>query len=201
MEIRVIVGAYLIIFFAFMTFLIGRAWAKIGMSPIVLHKSAENSLMAFAERAAFLSYSLLILSAVFYVFDFAPFFLFDEFPLPNKREMRIIGVFLAGVALILIFTATFQMSDSWRMGIDDRNDAKTAMVSCGLFRFFRHPIYLFAIVLGVSIFLVDPHSVSLMALAVYYVSLSVQSRIEENFLLHKWGECYKDFMRSRSRWF
>ncbi len=201
MELRIIVGAYLIIFFAVMTFLIRKVGSNIGACPIVRHKSDKNPLMAFTERAASLSFFLLILSAVFYVFDFTPFFLFHEFSLPYKYEIRIAGVFLAGIALVLISTALLQMRDSWRMGIEDRSDMETELVSRGLFRFFRHPVYQFAIVLGVSIFFTDPHPVSLLSVTVYYVVLSVQARMEEEFLLRKWGERYRDFMSSRSTWF
>lgn len=198
-ELRIIVAAYLVFFFSTIVFLVKKVGAKTGASPIIRHSHSENPLMAFTERAVGLSYLLLIICAIFFVFDFAPFFLFDEFALPYKNELRIAGVVFAGAALGLIFTAQIQMRDSWRVGIDDTGN--TEMVTRGLFGFFRHPIYLFAVVAGFSVFLIDPHSVSLVSFAAVYLALSFQARMEEEFMLRKWGERYRGFMRSRGRWF
>ncbi len=199
MMARLIVGAYVAVFFAVLFFLIRRVRKKTGGSPVIRHSAAEHPLMAFAERGVLASYSLLFLNALFYAFDYAPFVFFDEFPLQYKDLLRVAGLFLAGVSLALIFTAQFQMRDSWRIGVDDKRD--TEMVDRGLFRLFRHPVYLFAIVAGFSLFLIVPHAASLVGLVALYMALSVQARIEEEFLLRKQGERYRNFMLRRKRWF
>ncbi len=196
---RIIVGIYVVFFFATIAFLVRRVGAKLNGSPVVRHKSAENPLMAFVERAVLVSYLLLVLNAVFYAFDYKPIALFNEFALPYKDRLRTAGVFFAGVSLALVFTAQFQMGDSWRIGIDDKRD--TEIVRRGLFGFFRHPIYLFAIVAGASLFLIVPHAMSLVSLVTVYLALSVQARMEEEFLLRKWGDRYGEFMLRSRRWF
>lgn len=196
---RIVVGAYLALFFAVLAFFVRKVGAATGRSPIVRHSPAEYPLMAFVERAVFTAYSVLALSVLFYVFDRTPPVFFDQFAFPLKDRLSTAGVFLAGLSLALIFTAQFQMRDSWRMGIDDKHD--TEMVGGGLFRVFRHPIYLFAIVGSFSLFLIFPHAASLASFVAIYTGLSVQARIEEEFLLRRWGEKYKNFMMTRRRWF
>lgn len=196
---RLFVGVYVALFLASLAFIVRRTRRMTGRSPIIRHKSSDRPLMAFAERAVLASYFLLILNALFFAFGYEPFVFFEEFEFPRGELLRGAGVFVAGVSLVLLFTAQFQMGDSWRIGIDDRRS--TEMVNRGLFRFLRHPVYLFAVLEGVSLFLIVPHAMSLVSLAALYLALSFQARMEEEFLLRRWGGRYRRFMLSRRRWF
>lgn len=108
------------------------------------------------------------------------------------------GVIMAGIAILWIGIGQAQMSASFRMGID--SSEKTTLVRQGLFRWSRNPIYLglFAAVGG--FFLVAPNALSFGALVAAWIGVKVQVRLEEDYLLSKHGDAYREYQASVRRW-
>jgi protein-S-isoprenylcysteine O-methyltransferase Ste14 len=91
------------------------------------------------------------------------------------------------------------MGDTWRMGIDRR--AKTPLVNRGPYRFVRHPIYLFQIVMLAGVVLQLPTLLSLAALVVHFGCVWVKASDEETYLRSVHGEAYRRYHSLTGRLF
>jgi protein-S-isoprenylcysteine O-methyltransferase Ste14 len=109
----------------------------------------------------------------------------------------------AGWGLLLatlpwIVAAQSQMGRHWRVGIDRTNE--TSLVVKGLFRWSRNPIFLAMRVNMLGLFLAMPTAVTLALLMCSELTVQVQVRLEEQFLLSKHGAAYENYCRQVRRW-
>jgi len=104
---------------------------------------------------------------------------------------RTAGAVLLFGGLVLLVTAQLDLGASWRIGIEE--GAKPGLVTGGLYRFCRNPIYLaFAVVmLGYAMLL--PTLLSLIMLIATYVGFRQQTLREEEYLIRTYGEAYRDY--------
>ena len=112
--------------------------------------------------------------------------------------LQIIGLIILVVALIWIAVAQHQMSDSWRIGIDEKN--KTALVTKGIFSISRNPIFLGMITTLFGFFLIVPNAITLLVFVVSFVVVQIQVRLEEGFLSEKHGTSYSSYCQKTNRW-
>jgi protein-S-isoprenylcysteine O-methyltransferase Ste14 len=100
------------------------------------------------------------------------------------------GLLLGAAGVGVIAVAQRQMGESFRIGIDD---ARTALVSRGLFSRVRNPIYsgLLALLLGVV--LVIPCAASLLLGAAAAAAIALHTRLEERHLLALHGDAYRSY--------
>ena len=89
------------------------------------------------------------------------------------------------------------MGNAWRIGIDTKE--KNALVNCGPYRFVRHPIYLFQIVMLAGGVLLLPTILSSVILVVHLVCVLIKAVDEETYLLSVHGEAYREFMAKTGR--
>ena len=108
------------------------------------------------------------------------------------------GFALLHLSLLLIVVAQWQMDRSWRIGFDESE--RTELVSHGLFRHSRNPIFLGMLLTMLGILLVLPNAVTLLALGLAYVVLQIQIRLEEGYLRKAQGERYEEYCRQVRRW-
>ncbi|WP_134499604.1 methyltransferase family protein [Microvirga pakistanensis] len=101
-----------------------------------------------------------------------------------------------GVGIVMI--AQLEMGNSWRVLIPDETPS---LITGGLFRYSRNPIFLGMMLMALGIALAVPHTLSWMAFAVAYVTISVQIRLEEDYLGRTLGETYKTYREQIRRWF
>ena len=109
-----------------------------------------------------------------------------------------IGWGLLHGSLIWIFIAQLQMSDSWRIGIDQENE--TELVSKGLFSISRNPIFFGIIIADLGLFLVIPNAFTLLISVLSIYAVQVQVRLEEVFLAQVHGEEYAQYCKQVRRW-
>jgi protein-S-isoprenylcysteine O-methyltransferase Ste14 len=83
------------------------------------------------------------------------------------------------------------MGNTWRIGINAKE--KTTLVSNGPYRWVRHPIYLFQIVMLAGAALLLPTPASFSILAIHYFCVRIKAMDEENYLLKVHGEAYHDY--------
>lgn len=103
---------------------------------------------------------------------------------------------ICGVALTLV--AQFAMGDSWRIGVDPAT--RTDLVTTGVFRSVRNPIFTAMIVATVGLVLLVPNPVSAAALLVLIAALEVQVRlVEEPYLRTVHGPAYDAYLTSAGR--
>ena len=118
--------------------------------------------------------------------------------LPFAAPAALIGWGLLVASLVWVMLAQSQMGRSWRVGID-RNVA-TELVSSGLFRISRNPIFLGMIVQLGGLALVMQDGVTVAVLIVGYLLISIQIRLEEAYLAGLHGNAYAQYRSSVRRW-
>lgn len=113
------------------------------------------------------------------------------------------GIYLAGISLLhfslfIVLLAQYQMSASWRIGFSDAQ--QTELVTNGLFRYSRNPVFLGMLLTMTGLFLILPNAFTLLGCILIYVVLQIQIRLEEAFLLQKQGDKYRSYMARVPRW-
>lgn len=106
---------------------------------------------------------------------------------PAPRWVRIAGWALLVFGALLTMLAQSNMGRSWRVGIDDR---PTGLVTGGLFRAVRNPIFSAMGVTLAGAVLVAPSVWSVAGWVVYAGLVAIQVRLEEQHLLALHGEAY-----------
>jgi len=107
-----------------------------------------------------------------------------------------LGLGVAGAGVLLVIVAQAQMGRSWRIGIAQE---ATALVTGGVFRFSRNPIYLGMLLVAVGITAVAPSGFTLVGLALVYVVTGFQARAEEEHLARTHGEAFRQWAASVGR--
>jgi protein-S-isoprenylcysteine O-methyltransferase Ste14 len=103
---------------------------------------------------------------------------------------RALGLVLAGSGFALTLAAQLQMGASWRVGVD--RSERTELVTHGLFRFVRNPIFSAMLLALLGLALLVPNAVSLLAFVASLAGLELHvRRVEEPHLLRTHGEAYR----------
>lgn len=89
------------------------------------------------------------------------------------------------------------LGDSWRLGVDSK--AKTVLVNQGIYRFVRHPIYLFQIIILIGIAWLLPTPFSLAILLIHFVCVSIMAMDEEEYLMKTHGSEYREYFLNTGR--
>jgi protein-S-isoprenylcysteine O-methyltransferase Ste14 len=108
-----------------------------------------------------------------------------------------LGNGLIALGVLIVALSQREMGLSWRVGIPDE---KPALVTTGPFRHSRNPVFLGIMLITAGIAFAIPHTVSWVALAVTYVAISVQIRLEEAFLNRMLGQVYSAYAQKVRRW-
>lgn len=109
---------------------------------------------------------------------------------------------LAAAVAVLCLVATVdcwrRMGEDWRMDIGAR---KTNLVTGGLFRRIRHPIYAFSMLLMVCTALIVP-TLPMIAIALVHLALmNIKARNEERHLTAVHGDSYSQYVARTGRFF
>jgi protein-S-isoprenylcysteine O-methyltransferase Ste14 len=112
---------------------------------------------------------------------------------------KLAGVALQTIGLALFASALVAFGSSWRVGIDER--APGALVTGGIFRYSRNPVFLFFILYAVGTFLI--HGTTFFLVAAVLVAAGVHGQIlqEERFLAREYGDAYRAYRARTGRYF
>jgi protein-S-isoprenylcysteine O-methyltransferase Ste14 len=83
------------------------------------------------------------------------------------------------------------------MGVSRRE--KTGLVRHGPYRYMRHPIYLFQVIMLLAVIFLLPTACSVILLAVHLVCVILKSLDEEAYLLGVHGSEYQDYLSKTGR--
>jgi protein-S-isoprenylcysteine O-methyltransferase Ste14 len=108
-----------------------------------------------------------------------------------------IALIIAGYAGTLWCYAA--MGNAWRMGINRKE--KPSLVARGPYRFVRHPIYLFQVMLVGGGGLLLPSPLALAALVVHLICVNIKAADEEAYLRGAMGSAYDTYCARTGRWF
>jgi protein-S-isoprenylcysteine O-methyltransferase Ste14 len=120
---------------------------------------------------------------------------------PSARRVstvRLLG--LAGIAAGLAGTyrAQLDLGRSWRIGVDTQE--RTDLVTDGLFRYVRNPIFSFMTLVGLSSALATPNRSTAAGAVMLAAGVSIQARlVEEPYLWETHGESYGAYARRTGR--
>jgi protein-S-isoprenylcysteine O-methyltransferase Ste14 len=96
---------------------------------------------------------------------------------------------LGGIALLA--AAQLNMGASWRIGI--KEGEAPGLVTAGLYRFCRHPIYLGLLIALAGYAALLPTPLSLALLAAAYAGARAQAAAEEAYLDRTYGEAFRAY--------
>lgn len=109
-----------------------------------------------------------------------------------------IGSLLLIFCFIIIISAQQQMETSWRIEIDPRHQAQ--LITRGLFKYSRNPIFLALRLSYFAMFLIIPCPFSLTLLLIGDFAFQFQAKKEECYLSQTYGDDYADYCQKVRRW-
>lgn len=120
-------------------------------------------------------------------------------PLPAVADIRIlnsetvqrVGAILVGAGVLIFALSLISLGNSWRIGIDRKTPG--ALVTTGLFRFSRNPIFVFMDLYLTGTFLLNGTCVFLVVAVIGVAILHFQILREESFLSERYGEPYRAY--------
>ena len=126
-------------------------------------------------------------------------------PLSNLDTLSIqhTGIKIAG-AIVLVFgliiyaLALYSFHNSWRIGIDRESPGQ--LITNGVFKYSRNPIYVSLDLLVAGTFLLQGHFIFLLLFVAIAISLHIQILQEENFLNQAYGNSYFQYRSKVSRY-
>jgi protein-S-isoprenylcysteine O-methyltransferase Ste14 len=172
-----------------------RTYKKTGLNPITFGK--EDTAHNYIGLVMKILIALLFLSVVLFSLGSA----YYEFLVPisylENKNLKMGGIILIHLSLLWIGIAQYQMSNSWRIGIDEKN--KTELVTKGIFSVSRNPIFLGMIISVLGLFLIIPTALSFCLLVTTYFIIQIQIRLEEDFLEKQHSQTYINYKLKTKR--
>lgn len=171
-------------------------YKRTGVNPFVFGKSdsAHDYISKVYKAMIFGLWSAI---AIFSFFpDYYSFIL--PFWFMEVEVVQHIGAGFVVISFIWVIIAQNQMARSWRIGIN--YEEKTELVTDGVFRISRNPVFLGILISYIGTFLIIPNTVTFTVLVLTYVSLQFQIRLEEEYLLNIHGQEYQDYKNQVRRW-
>jgi protein-S-isoprenylcysteine O-methyltransferase Ste14 len=196
--IRILLPAYFVIYFgiAFVakSLIVAR---RIGQNPLVLPKDdTAYGLIGYYFKNTLI---LMFIYTVFYALFPAHYEIFLVLQILDVLYLKYLGIGLLVLALIWTIIAQTDMKDSWRIGIDTQT--KTELITTGLFKYSRNPIFLGMLTSLFGLFLLTPNALTFIFLIVGYILIQIQIRLEEEFLAKEHGQNYLFYRKKVRRFF
>jgi len=179
----------------FILLMVGRSvmLAKQGVKVWVINKSSKSLPKKILEilliPGLILSFGLIIALAA------------EILSLPylwDARYTNVAGVVLCYIGLAIFLGALISFGESWRIGIDENNSDK--LITGGVFRISRNPVFLFMDIYWLGITLVYPSILFAILMIAFVVGTHLQILSEEVFLREKFGEDYAQYCKRVRRY-
>jgi protein-S-isoprenylcysteine O-methyltransferase Ste14 len=185
--------AYFAVFFA--TTMIWRSWQvyrRTGINPVVL--PTQDSALGYTGRA----FKLTLLTLALYLCLDASGWQAVQTNHAFGPGVQLLAWLVLVASLGAMVVAQQQMGASWRVGIDEQHS--TPLVTSGLFRFSRNPIFLTMRLNLLGLVVLRPGAAALGIAAVGEVLMQIQVRLEEQHLRQAHGDDYAAYCRRVRRW-
>ena len=130
----------------------------------------------------------------------APFPILDAWVVARASPAPIValGVLVAGAAIIL--ASQSGMGRSWRVGVPAEKNHVDALVTTGLHRLSRNPVYLGVMIFLLGALIAAPGPFTLFAVVVSFVGLTIIIKQEERYLCERFGAEYEAYAKRVRRW-
>ncbi|UPT65590.1 MAG: hypothetical protein M0D57_13730 [Sphingobacteriales bacterium JAD_PAG50586_3] len=114
-----------------------RTWKKTGVNPITFGKAdTAHNYIGFVMKILI---ALLFVLVISFSLGKQGYAYLIPIPYLEITWVMIVGLGIIHAALVWVIIAQYQMSTSWRIGIDEAN--KTELVTKGIFSISRNPIF------------------------------------------------------------
>jgi protein-S-isoprenylcysteine O-methyltransferase Ste14 len=117
----------------------------------------------------------------------------------QSRPLAIAGFLIAVAFTLAMFVAQLDLGASWRIGIDA--GARPGLVTSGLYRFSRNPIFAFMLLVIFGLALTQPTFLSFVLFKLAVVVVVVQVLREEAYLHDAYGAEYAAYTARVGRFF
>jgi len=172
-----------------------RTYKQTGINPIAFGKTDNtHDYTGFVMKVLI---ALLFVTVLIYSFSDKIYQYLVPISYLMKHVFLIIGLILIHLSIVWISVAQYQMSNSWRIGIDENN--KTELITKGLFSYSRNPIFLGIIVSVAGIFFILPNALTFFLMLSTCIVIQIQIRLEEEFLEKQHGEKYLIYKKTTKR--
>jgi protein-S-isoprenylcysteine O-methyltransferase Ste14 len=184
--------------------------AAMGIGRILVLKSKKTQVLVLdsqMNKSQLINGYFFIICFLSWIFESISysFALNYHIPIPTLETMIVqyIGIKIAGVmflfcGLIIYASALYSMRNSWRIGIDRENPGQ--LITDGLFKVSRNPIYLSLDLIVAGTFLLQGRFVFLMLFVLISVSLHIQVLHEERFLTQTYGNLFLKYSSEVGRY-
>jgi len=178
--------------------------AIIGRVILQYRLTGDHGLRALNSQASLIKKISTILFLVSFLSSFTLTFFFTlnkyEFPLHFGSLTDVTGGLLCSSGIIVTIIAQYQMGIAWRIGVDENE--KTDLITHGLYKYSRNPIYSGAIVFGFGILIFIPNAYMLFSLILGYIGIELLVRYtEEPYLVQLHGIKYEAYASKVNRFF
>lgn len=188
---------YMVLYFLFlMIFRAIQVGKTIGKNQIVLSNTDDPHGLIARYFSAWMA-ALCIYIVILTVYPVGYNWFLPITHLENDWE-KITGLVLLAISLVWTYIAQGNMRNSWRVGIDQQQ--KTELITSGIFKYSRNPIYLGMMLSALGLFLVTPTGFTLTLTILGFVLIQIQIRLEEEFLYKMHGQLFLDY-RNKTRRF
>ena len=174
-------------------------------SYIIYKKTSINALNQVPEdrvlKILAFAFKIHLLLALGLIIDYT-----NDFGILTARRFEFINPTIAGglgsillvLCLALIIHSQNQMKSSWRIEIDSSNKAE--LITEGIFKYSRNPIFLALRASYFAMFLIIPCHYSLLVFLMGDICFQLQVRKEEQYLQGIYGEEYNNYSSQVRRW-
>lgn len=116
----------------------------------------------------------------------------------DRRDIHVAGVVLVGVGIAVSMAGQYSMGDSWRGDVDP--DVRTPLVTSGLFRVVRNPIFTGTATTALGLAMIVPNGFAVAMVVVQFTILQIQVKlVEEPYLRRVHGEVYRRYAQRTGR--
>jgi protein-S-isoprenylcysteine O-methyltransferase Ste14 len=183
---------YMLVAFVIPTY---RTYQQTGINPITFGKNDNaHDYIGFIMKVLIV---LLFVAVLTYSMSEKMYSYLVPISYLQTQTLTIIGMALIHIALVWISFAQFQMSNSWRIGIDEKN--KTKLVTDGVFSISRNPIFLGMIISVLGLFFIVPNALTFFLTITTYIVIQIQIRLEEEFLQKQHSQDYVSYKLKTKR--
>jgi len=172
---------------------------------IIYKKTSINALNQVPEdptlKILAVAFKIHLLLVVGLIIDYTNGFGFltaERFEFMDPAIAGSLGSILLIFCLALIIHSQNQMKSSWRIEIDSSNKAE--LITEGIFKYSRNPIFLALRASYFAMFLIIPCPYSLFVFLMGDICFQLQVRKEEQYLQDIYGEEYRNYSSHVRRW-
>lgn len=121
------------------------------------------------------------------------------FIINNPPYFKIIGLFIMILSIIIFIITLLTMKNNWRVGIS--YDETTTLVTTGIYKISRNPAFLGFDLLYIGLSLIYPNPINILFSIVLIILFDIQIKYEEQSLIAKYGDEYKNYCEKVRRYF